>query len=101
MCQIIVNQLIVKDIQVPLSYKPKFISMKPSFEEVLQKILDFYTLRNSGKVKIIQVNALTEELNTCYEDLLPSLLLLSREQMIKFTDINKQSLVVIPKNIAA
>lgn len=75
--------------------------MRPSFEEVLQKILDFYTLRNSGKVKIIQIDALAEELNTCYEDVMPSLLLLSRENMIKFADANRQSLVVIPKNIAA
>lgn len=75
--------------------------MRPSFEEVLQKILDFYTHKNSGKVKVILIDALTQELNTCYEDVMPSLLLLSRENIIKFADTNRQSLVVVPKNIAA
>ena len=75
--------------------------MKPSLEEVLEKILQLYSMQGVGLNKMIRIKTITQELDTCYDNVLPSLLQLSRENRIRFTDGKRQTINVVAKNIAA
>lgn len=75
--------------------------MKPSLEEVLEKILQLYHMQGAGRKKLIRIKTITQELDTCYDNVLPSLLQLSRENRIKFADANRQTINVVGRNIAA
>lgn len=75
--------------------------MKPSLEEVLEKILQLYSMQGAGRNKMIRIKTITQELDTCYDNVLPSLLQLSRENRIRFTDGKRQTINVVAKNIAA
>ena len=74
--------------------------MKPSYQEVFHKILQLYAV-NAGKIRAIQLTDLAEQLDTCRDDIMPSLLLLVREQVIKFESVDRSRIVLVNRKHAA
>lgn len=74
--------------------------MKPSIEEVLQKIIDM-NIKAMHNGVMIPVTTLIEELDTCSENIMPCLLQLAREKQIMFSDYKRNDVVLLPPGTAA
>lgn len=74
--------------------------MKPSLEEVMLKILEL-TTKKGKKETFINIRNITEELNTHKEDLMPSLLQLVRDQVIRFDSAKRNAIRLLMVEKAA
>ena len=68
--------------------------MKPSIDEVLQKLVELN--RYSKPNNWIYIEHLAEELDTHYDNIIPSLLMLAREEVLHFNS-NKKVAVSLQK----
>jgi hypothetical protein len=68
--------------------------MKPSIDEVLQKLMEMN--RYSKSNNWIYIEHLAEELDTHYDNIIPSLLMLAREDVLFFNS-NKKVAVLMQK----
>lgn len=74
--------------------------MRPSIEEVLQKLLSLNSVKTSAK-KWLLISHIAEELEAHAEDIMPSLLQLAREDCLKFNGKTRKAVVLLKKGIAA
>lgn len=74
--------------------------MKPSIDEVLQKLIELNCHRKTTN-KWIYVEQLAEELYTHYDNIIPSLLMLERDELIHFSSNKHVAVTVVRKAMAA
>lgn len=74
--------------------------MKPSLDEVLEKIVVLAAIYNKGK-KLIYIDHLVDELETHKENLMPSLYLLRNDGIISFSSDELKAFRIEEKEKAA
>lgn len=74
--------------------------MRPSIEEVLQKLIEMNLLRTRSK-KWVLISRIADELHTHNDDVMPSLLQLEREECIRFSGKNREAVTLLKKEMAA
>lgn len=74
--------------------------MRPSIEEVLQKLIDM-NLVNTRRKNWVLISRIAEELDSHNDNIMPCLLQLEREDCIRFNGKNKSAVALLKKEMAA
>lgn len=74
--------------------------MKPTIEEVLQKLLELNRHKKSTN-NWIYIEQLAEELDTHYDNIIPSLLMLERDEYLHFNSKKKVAVSLQKWQLAA
>ena len=104
LCQLIVKQsvttLTFAMFRTSISLYTKAILMKPSIDEVLQKLMELHR-HNHTTNSWIYIEHLAEEMHTHYDNIVPSLLMLEREDYIHFSSKQRLAVALQRKGMAA
>lgn len=74
--------------------------MKPTIEEVMQKLLELNRYKKSTN-NWIYIEQLAEELDTHYDNIIPSLLMLAREEVLHFNSSKKVAVSLLKRQYLA